>query len=137
MTNKAKQTAFSESDRKSLKALYAKYGAELIGAELNRIAEAPPARGAGAPAKIHPMSHVAVYLDIEERRAMKDGRARRRVLSVSKACEELAEVLNAVTVDVRYSGKSLQGMYQDGQKSLKGEVVPVPAFFILRSSGGR
>jgi hypothetical protein len=137
MTNKAKQTAFSESDLKSLKALYSRYGAELIGAELNRIAEGPPARGAGAPAKIHPMSHVAVYLDIEERRAMKDGRARRRVLSVSKACEELAEVLNAVTVDVRYAGKSLQAMYRNGQKLLEGDVVPAPAFLTLGSSGGR
>jgi hypothetical protein len=133
----AKRTAISESDLKSLKTLYAKYGAKLVGAELNRIAEGPPARRAGAPAKIHPMSHVAVYLDIEERRALKNGKARRRVLSVSKACEELAEVLNAVTVDVRYASKSLQAMYRKGKELLKGDTVPAPAFVTLGSSGGR
>ncbi|MBR1149076.1 hypothetical protein [Bradyrhizobium sp. JYMT SZCCT0428] len=84
------------------------------------------------------MSYIAVHLDIEERRAMKDGRARRLVLSVSKACDELAEVLNAVTVDVRYASKSLQAMHRRGKELLKGETVWAPAFITLgRSSDGR
>src|SRR6478609_10920805 len=100
MTNKAKQpTAFSESDLKSLKRLYSKYGAELIGAELNRIAESLPVRRAGAPGKIHPTSYVAVYLDIEERKVTRDGKATRRVLSVSEACEELAGLFSTFTAD--------------------------------------
>lgn len=138
-TKKAKHSrTFSEADLKSLKELFTKYGAKLVGAELNRIATAQPVRGAGAPERIHPMSYVAVYLDLEERRTMKDGKARRRILSLSKACEELVEVLNAVTVDVRYASKSLQAMYRKGKELLKGDTVPAPAFITLgRSSDGR
>src|SRR5437763_618247 len=140
MTKKTtnRPTAFSDSDLKSLKALYSKYGAELVGAELGRIAGGPPNRGAGAPGKIHPMSYVAVHLDIEERRMMKEGKARRRALSVSQACIELAAVLNAVTVDVRYAGKSLEAMYREGRQLLNGQTAPAPVFLTLsKSSDGR
>jgi hypothetical protein len=139
MATKSNQPiALSESDMKVLKRLHSKYGAELISAELNRIAEGPPVRGAGAPAKIHPMGYVAVHLDIEERRATKDGRARRLVLSVSKACDELAEVLNALTADVCYASKSLQAMHRKGKELLRGDTVWAPAFITLgRSSDGR
>jgi hypothetical protein len=137
MTDKVKQpTAFSESDLRSLKKLYSKYGAELIGAELSRMAEGgPPVRVAGAPPKIHPMSYVAVYVDIEERRVTKDGKARSRVLSISKACEELADVLNNFTADAHYAGKSLQAMYRKGEELRE---VNTPLFLTLRrSSDGR
>jgi hypothetical protein len=98
--------------------------------------EGPPARKAGAPPKIHPMSYVAVYLDIEERKATKDGKARRRALSLSAACDELAGVLNTVTAN-HYAGKSLQAMYRHGRELLKNDIIPTPAFINVVLSGGR
>jgi hypothetical protein len=133
----AKPETFSEKDLKSLKALFKTYGADPIETELKRIAQGPPLKEAGAPTKIHPMSYVAVYLDIEERKVTRDGKARRRVLSVSEACGELAGVLSTLTADVRYASKSLQAMYREGRK-LREHDPASPAVFITlgRSSDG-
>ena len=139
MTLKKQRLATLEDrDIKKLKTLLGRYEAKLLHSELDRISTEDPPKRVGAPGKIHPMSYVAVHLDIEERRAMKDGKERRLALSVSKACDELAAVLNAVTVDVSYASKSLQAMHRKGKELLKGQTVPAPAFITLgRSSDGR
>jgi|tagenome__1003787_1003787.scaffolds.fasta_scaffold19351411_1 hypothetical protein len=135
---KSKQLAFSDPDLKTLKTLYSKYGADLITAELTRIMNGPPVREAGAPATIHPMSYVAVYLDIQQRKVVKDGgKDRRRPLSVSEACDELSAIFSTFTADVRYASKSLQAMYRKGRKLLEDDPGIQAAFLTLgRSSDG-
>lgn len=134
----AKPKTFSERDLKSLKALFKNYGADLIETELKRIAQGPPLKEAGAPQRIYPGSYVAVYLNIEERRqVMRPGKVRKRLLSVSKASEELANDLNICTSNAHYAASSLREMHRKGRKLVGANSIPAPYTALVTLRDGR